>query len=228
MKTKTLKLISKALLVIILATSVLTLSSCDMKYDYILRGNMYQDGNYCPYYFIATSNTNTFPIDDVTFNVAYATHTASNSQNPKAMYGKGELEMYFALYICPEEITMEQPTKLERNSFTTEEDFNTIENYTMVAGLNDQEAFAEEYAVRLTSGIISRGKIFNHIESVTIPTQYFDKENGSFNMKFVCFQKRSDGEFRVSTFKIIVFKYIKIDENNIKIGFEEVKWNTTE
>ncbi len=218
------KLIARVMLVVLLLSSALNFCSCDMKYKYILSSSRYaHQGNYSPSHFVATSNTTVFDINDITFNIAYATHQIQK-KNPKSsypnVYGDNPI-LYFGLYICPYETTSEEFWNFENQTYNDVDSFQNIEGYKFVNGITDEEAFTKEYALISTPFFISNGSIYNHVESITIPKEYITGDQGAFMLKFICFiySEYIEG-YRCLFVKGITFYYDKIDENIVKINFE--------
>ena len=235
------KIVARMMLVILLFSSVLNFCSCDMKYKYIKTGSKTaHDTCYHPSHFVATSNKKTFDINDITFNIAYATHQSSN-KNPAARYSNsiGETPpLYFGLYICPYAITYEEFWDFENQTYNDVSALQNIEGYTFVNEITDEEVFTKEYALIPTPSFISRGSIYNHVESITIPKEYITGEHGGFMLKLICFFYREaavdvlDQPIKEGYYCMFVnhidFYYDKIDNNTIKIDFARYNFTYSE
>ena len=216
------RLVARVMLIIFLLTSVVVFSGCDMEYNYILGSHVvYEGSDYSPMHFIATSMTDTFDKDDVTFNIAYAMHQAQ--ARTKSAYGTfGEsYPLYFALFICPLE-NCEEYQSFYQNILTNEDDMKNIDGYTFVRGIDEKDAFSKGYGLISTPFFISRGYIYEHTENITIPRKYISEKRGAFMLKFVCFYWNDERQSYVNLYaKTIKFDYFEIDENTIKIAFNK-------
>ena len=233
-KTNKTKIVARVMLVILLISSTINFCSCDMKYRYIKNSfeSSHDHISYLPSYFVATSNTRFFDINDVTFNIAYATHQIQ-AKNPKAEYSNalGETPpLYFGLYISPYQITYEDFWGFENQEYNDISSLRNIEGYTFVNEITDEEVFTKEYALTPTPSFISNGSIYNHTESITIPNEYITGDHGGFMLKLICFFYReaavdvlgepiNEGYYCMYV-QHINFYYEKIYQNTIKIDFE--------
>ncbi len=199
-----------------------------MEYDYIRKGRItWHHANYSPLHFIATSNKTTFNKDDVTFNIAYATHQAQ-IDNPRYLYDSPPNDhTYFALYIYNGDITFEEHFEKTATGFNTIEKLSNIDGFTFVKGINEEEALSKEYSLLITPFFISDGSVYQHTEEITIPREYVNQEQGTFMLEFICFQFENYAEphsYFPYTSLTIRFEYYEIDENTIEIRFNKMNW----
>ena len=232
---------ARVMLIILLLTSALSLGACntsnkysDMEYKYILTDKWWyqQISNYPIGHFVATSNTTVFNKNDITFNIAYATHQIQ-VKDAKSDYPdnhNSDTYMYFGIYICPDEgYQHEDFWKFADNKYPSIESLQNIEGYTFVNGITDDKAFTDEYALIPTPFFISDGSIYNHTEKVTIPIEYVSEKHGRFLMKFVCFYyKENTNSFQCAFFNTIIFSYHELDEKTVEINFERKNFMSDE
>ena len=148
-----------------------------------------------------------FDKSDVTFNIAYSTHFATN-KNPKLEYTKGDDKLYFALYVCPYESIDERQNYMANYAHGTEEEIEDIEGYALVKSMDEQEALSDKYAVIDTPQFISRGLIYHHTENVTIPSDFLSSTDGAFMLKLVCFKyMNSANSYGAYFYNYIIFHY---------------------
>ena len=219
------KHIARIMLLILLLSSAINLAGCDMEYKYLLNAHRYShDGNYSPGHFVATSNKTIFNKNDITFNIAYATHQIQES-NPKESYpnnyGNNPI-MYFGVYICPKAKTSKDFWEFENYQYTNIYSLQNIDGYTFVNGITDEQAFTNEYALIPTPFFISDGSIYNHTEDITIPPEYITEKYGAFVLKFICFcYSEKTNSYQCIFVRAIDFNYEELDDNTVKIKFEK-------
>jgi len=225
-KSNKTRFIARVLLLILLLTSALSLAACemyDMEYNFVLNDRPLASGYYPPGHFIATSNTTIFEKNDITFNIAYATHQIQEKDPRSNYYSYGyEGNMYFGLYIFPEAKTQEEYDFIKNETYDDINAMQNIHGHTFINGIRDEEAFTDEYALIPTPLFISDGSIYNHTEEITIPTEYVTEQYGTFYLRFVCFtyyQRTNKFEFRFM--REIEFDYREIDEKTIEIKFNK-------
>ena len=234
------KKLTSLLLALVMLFTALTLSGCrmwpayepgyqyklsDMEYEYLLTGYItWRDANYSPLHFAATSDKTTFDKDDVTFNIAYATHQAQIG-DPERMYDDDRSydHMYFAIYIHDgkDNDPLNQLQYKDKLTFRTPEEFSKTEGITVVREINEEEALSKKYSLLITPFFISRGSVYQHTEEITIPREYVEEPVGSFMMEFSCFMHRTSGFYSPFTTVTMTFYYYEIDEETIEIRFDK-------
>ncbi|MBR3845150.1 MAG: hypothetical protein IKM40_01055 [Clostridia bacterium] len=241
------KKLTSLLLALIMLFTALTLSGCrmwpayepgyqyklsDMDYEYALGGQIrWHHANYSYLNFIATSDTTTFNKDSVKFNIGYSTHQ-SQVDDPKIMYYNGIScdHLYFALYLYDGDITSEKHFEKIELGFNTIEELSSIDGFTFIKGISEEEAFTKKYSLLITPFFISNGSVYQHVEEITIPREYVEQDQGSFMLEFICFMYVNDVEIQGYYFPYtsltIKFDYYRIDENTIEIRFNKMHfWN---
>ena len=165
--------------------------------------------------FGAKSDTDTFPKNDVTFDLYYGVHDVKDDKkygtDPKTFYQKeGDETVFFGLYICDAEHSLDVMNDMEIS------DYKMIENHYFVKEISEEEAFSDEYGFTMSYW---KGITYNHSETITIPTEFFEEETGSFAIKLIAFHEpTNEGDhYYTSTACHIEFDYQGVDENTIKI-----------
>lgn len=161
--------------------------------------------------FGAKSDKDTFPKNDVTFDLYYGVHDVKDDTDPKTYYQKeGDEIVFFGLYICDAEHSLDVMNDMEIA------DCKMIENYYFVKEISEEEAFSEEYGYTMSYW---KGITYNHSETITIPTEFLEEETGSFAIKLIAFHEpTNEGDnYYTSTACHIEFKYQLVDENTISI-----------
>lgn len=201
-------------LLILLMVSLFT-TGCGQKskyetgFDYTLTPDQIMFG--------ARSDTDTFSKDDVTFDLYYGVHdigyTEKYNTDPKSGYRKEGYEtIFFGLYICDADYCLDVVNDREIS------DYKMIDNHYFVKEISEEEAFSDEYG--FTMGYW-KGITYNHSEKITIPSEFFVNETGSFVVKLIAFHEpATEGDnYYTSTARHIEFDYQAVDENRIKIVF---------
>lgn len=200
---------------LILLMVFLFTTSCEQKYqfekgfDYTWSPNEIMFG--------AKSNTDTFSKNDVTFDLYYGVHNIGYdekySTDPKSGYLKEGYEtIFFGLYICDVDYSLDIVNDIEIS------DYKMIDNHYFVKEISEEEAFSDKYGFTMSCW---KGIIFNHSEKITIPTDFFTNETGSFVVKLIAFHEPiTEGDnYYTSTAFHIEFDYKVIDENTIRVIF---------
>lgn len=167
--------------------------------------------------FGARSDTDTFAKDDVNFDIYYGVHDIGYDEkyntDPKSGYQKeGNETIFFGLYICDAEYRLDVVNDMEIS------DYKRIAHHYFVKEIPEEEAFSEEYGFTMSYWT---GITYHHSEKITVPTEFFAEETGSFVMKLIAFHEpMTEGEnYYTSTARYIAFDYQTVDENTIKIIF---------
>lgn len=163
------------------------------------------------------SDTDTFPWNDVSFQLYYGVHdigyeTKHNSDPKKGYQKEGDETVFFGLYIC------ETEHRLDIANDTEISDYKMIGNYNFVKKIPEEEAFSEEYGFTMS---YRKGITYNHSEKITVPAEFFTTETGSFVIKLIAFREPTmkGGKYEVSTAGDLEITYRVVDENTIKLKF---------
>ena len=91
-----------------------------------------------------------------------------------------------------------------------------IDNHYFVKEISEEEAFSDEYGFTMSYW---KGITYNHIEKITIPSEFFANETGVFVVKLIAFHETvNEGDnYYTSTARYIEFDYQVVDDNTIKI-----------
>ena len=238
------KKLTSLLLALIMLFTALTLSGC--RWDYQAEGYYYPydykyylsqstKSNWEIFQFYAVSNNNTFSVDNISFDLMFGTHPCEymgvneryrtkyeDCYSYYYFYPDHSLrgEYFFALYILDAE---------NRQQFENEnayiDNIENIENYQLIKKISEEQAFSEEYGY-LEYGYFSIVplKYYKHIEPFTVPAEYIKDNYGTFTISIVLYWKDySEDCYIVDEERIIEFDYKKVDENTIKIEFNESK-----
>ena len=225
------KLIARIMLLVLLLASALSFAGCGRVpqgyYDpYDFNYNLNQEERGSELRISAVSNTDIFDINDISFNLLLGTHANKyiGRQHPKGYekehylyYSNRELknaqggEYVFALYISDiENLYMEQHIA----------DIANIENYEYILSINEEVAFSEEYGYIVENWFLLDSFLYNHIESITIPSENIRNDIGSFVVHFVCYiENYTNNCYDVIYDELVIFDYQKIDEKTVHIDF---------
>lgn len=203
------------MVLLILLTVTLSATSCGQEsgfekgFDYTFTPQTIMFG--------AKSDTDTFSKNDVIFDLYYGVHDIGYDEkynsDPKTLYQKeGYEKIFFGLYICEADYSLDVVNDMEIS------DYKMIENHYLVKEFSEEEAFSEEYGFTMS---YRKGITYNHSEKITIPTEFFAKETGSFVIKLIAFHEPTieEDNYYTSTASHIEFDYQVVDENTIKIIF---------
>lgn len=167
--------------------------------------------------FGAKSDTNTFSKNDVAFDLYYGVHDIGSDEkyntDPKSGYQKeGNETIFFGLYICDADYSLDVVNDTEISNY------KMIDGHYFVKEISEEEAFSDEYGFTISYW---KGITYNHSEEITIPSEFFADETGSFVVKLIAFHEpMTEGDnYYISTVRYIEFDYQVIDENTIKIVF---------
>ena len=166
---------------------------------------------------VASSKTDTFPIDNVSFEFYYAFHKEDRSYGFLSTDYK---HMVYGLYICE----TDEFGKLD--SVFTEygmsfDDYKSIPYHTYIHSITEDELLSGKYSYRLAP---NKEFIYNHSESITIPKSTFKSNEGVFSIEiiFYCFNDEFSG-YICSDVLSLDFSYEKINDNTVKLDFEKNK-----
>ncbi len=231
------KIVARVMLVVLLFSSAINLVGCAKIPDgyyypndfefYLSQETRGDDSSIIKIW--ATSDSNIFDMNDITFNLLYGTH--ANQYIGRQNIKKYEIDKYryyianeddscvFALYICDDEF---------RDVFIPDEynvdstNIQNIPNHKFISSMDEEKAFSEEYGYIVKSNFIfSPSFYYKHIESITIPQEYIENTCGRFVIKLVLFSKNIEEQLYLSQkIEHIVFEYEKLDDGTVSIKFK--------
>ena len=166
-----------------------------------------------PLMLAVSSESDTFDANNVTLDLHFAFYNSKKRtpEEAKRMYyqAKEDDNVFFSLYIRGEDDFLDEIT-------VKDGDYTNIENYHFVKTIYDEEAFSGEYGY--TMGYI-KGIIFDHNEPITIPAQFFNKMQGSFQILIMSFydQANENGDCNSNGGQALEIDYQMLDDGTIKL-----------
>jgi len=192
---------------LILLIMVLTATGCagyKQGFEYSLLGSS-------PIEFGIKSKSDTFSIDNVTFDLYYSLYYEENYEELSSYYREENFsreELFFAIYIS----TGDNWSKLANDMFV--EDYKSIDTHHFVKEISEEEALSKDYGYK-TSFLL--GTTFNHKEQFTIPKEFFSKESGSVLIGIVAIQGPLEYEgYYTTACSYTTISYKIIEENVVK------------
>ena len=174
--------------------------------------------NFTPdtYVIFATSDTDTFPKDDVTFDLSYGLYKYSPdiSGNFPAS----------GVYLNKD---VDSRDDIFARSFEEPSEYSIIDPMITIQAFDPNKPFTEEYTYEVKTSWpidIFRKVKCNHTESITVPEEYFDSESGSFEVILVFYKQLQGPEadrtyYRVNYYRTLIFNYEKLPDGMIKINY---------
>ncbi|MBQ7872793.1 MAG: hypothetical protein IJ360_02340 [Clostridia bacterium] len=209
------KKLTSLLLALIMLFTALTLSGCvpAPTCKYILTQRYREFGVADKIDIIATSNTNTFQMDDVSFDLSYATHLLSS--NGYTVENNGEYA--YGVYLYSYE---------ERGEVLETKDLSLVKEYYVIDTILPEEAMTDKYLAVCPNFFIGygTGDEFNYTKTITIPEKYVKEEKGYFYIELIMFYFDEEEQLYYNNLsEYIEFEYKKTDQNTIEIEFDEWK-----
>ena len=176
------------------------------------------------------SKTDTFPEDDVTFELHYSFYEFDDNPPyaPYALevwdesqnygYYLDDEQIIFCLYIYNIQDKNEQDKDFGYLSEVS--DYKALEHYTFIKEISHEEAFTGEYSY---TNSFWTGMQYNHSEMITIPPEVLTAETdgkGTFFIKIIAFQtipKAEGNSYRFTYSGVMQFDYDMINEQTIRI-----------
>ena len=160
------------------------------------------------------SKTDTFSIDDVTFDLYYSLYYEENYQELSSYY-RGEKfsgeELFFALYICDVEHLYDYKNEM------TITDYKSLNNFYFIKEISEEDALSKNYGYKVN---FWRKKEFAHKEEFTIPKEIFTKINGRIAIDIKSIIKTVDvsmSYYLIESYSRIIW-YERLDDNTIKFN----------
>ena len=165
------------------------------------------------------SKTDTFKVDDVTFDIYYGMYEEGD-ETPQGSYKKDDEKPFFAMYIQ------------EYNNRTYEENdgpddicnnYRKINGYYFIKEISNEEAFSGDYAYTLKDGFIADDIEYKHHETITIMKELFSKSNGTIIIRIYTIIPIESDEYRISRGGCIELDYEFISEGTVRIEYRHIK-----
>ena len=152
------------------------------------------------------SETNTFSIDNVTFDLYYGFYDVNESiDDRKRHYGERVYEkIFFAIYI----VEADAPSP---GAYLM--DYTSIEGYHFIKSISEEFAFSEEYGY--IDGGRWKGTAYNHKETFTIPKELFMNEQGRIRIEILCFMQITNDE---TPFYTMHNRFMRLNYETVDIG----------
>ena len=205
---------------------IVTLSGCvlrihDSKYE---KGDFYcQKGREKEPRIAAKSNTNTFPIDEVSFKLLYGFYNESDTEFKQYFLGTANDNLIFTLYLCePEDKGAWYIPCSEIDVEMIIEDYRNIAYHTLVYSYaSTKEAIINEYFFATDN---KRFIEYHHSETVTIPEKFFKEKNGYFAIHVLVFSPAEESGFvPVAGCRLTSLFYTKTNDNTIELNLSKNK-----
>lgn len=159
----------------------------------------------------AMSNTDTFPIDKVEFELGYGTFDIDDCKGyeAKGYYTKPAATVIFGLYILDgdwEKQTLRPTAEVE--------DYKNVENYYFVREILEEQAFSEDYGYTISYW---RDVTYRHKEIIHIPKEIFKKEKGQFYVTLGAYRIEQNYYYCLKA-RNIGFSYV-LTGNSVQLNF---------
>ena len=200
------KLVARLMLVVILVAGTLNLVGCSSNYNYV-RNNERRGDESQPVSLVVGSNTNIFEIDDCTLDLEIGIHQLSvfgkidDNVKEKQYQFRPNQRIAFAIYFCDDEMVQVIPQS------TT--DIKSIEGHWFVKEITEEEAFTKEYGYNYLKS--------NHVEKITIPTEFIDENSGAVALKLVIYSVDKSSLYTFKRFFYIKLEFERTNDSTIKI-----------
>ncbi len=167
----------------------------------------------------ASSKTDTFPIDNVSFELYYAFHEEGDTSGGGFYLNKCD-HVLFALSIRV--VDESGKYNYDFHEFGTPiDDYKNIPYQTYLYTITEDEAFSGKYSYRLAA---NKEFIYNHSETIKIPESIFKYEKGVFYIDLKCYNMYDDLSGYFDSFGFgLNFAFEKTDDNTVKLNFEKRK-----
>lgn len=154
------------------------------------------------------SNTDTFPVDDVTVKLYYGVYPRGYEPPAASYTHRGDTDIIFGIYTCEYE---------ERENVYASlifDDYKNIENNIFIKDASKEEVFGGEYWRNMNYWGVS----YNHNEDFTIPAEMFTEDYGRFIVKILAFNTNPEYTgYRTGALGYIKVYYQKTDDDTVKL-----------
>ena len=159
------------------------------------------------------SKTDTFKVDDVTFDIYYGMYEEGD-ETPKSSYKSGDEYPFFAMYMYEMDDYQKDATIDTKCT-----DYKKFKDYYFIKEIPGEEAFSGAYAYTLDEGFIAADIEYKHNESITVMKELFSKNKGTIIIKISTFVLLENGEYRNSRSGGIVLDYEFISDDTVQIEY---------
>ncbi len=218
-----LNLIFKRFLICILALSLSIgiLTSCSVR----IPDSRFEKGNFVQQFEFAVilptaakSNTNTFSIDDVSFEFYYAFNELG--QGPDYEFYDSNYD-HFVVVLCVCDIDDFRTSSAFNDYYKPYDDYKNTPYHYYIREITDKEVFSDKYSYQIK---FDGEFVYNHSEIVKIPENIFNNETGDFQIILRCFNFNENEAGYIASFAFgLDFHYEKLDDNTVKLDFEKNK-----
>ena len=208
---KLFKNISLRRIILILLMFVLPLSGCNItsktKFE---RGFGAPIGRYDLIQIGATSSTNTFPADSVSFEIYYGfEQTKTPAERRLASYKYENEQVIFATYILKG-----SEYDLNFSAIAELEDCKSIDDCIFIRDISQEEAITDEYTYKFSDPWwLFLSTKYNHSETLTVPEEVFSQQQGKFCFVIIAFYFVADENmYHAAEIAVEQFSYVKQDK----------------
>ncbi|MBE5963405.1 MAG: hypothetical protein E7252_00520 [Lachnospira sp.] len=160
------------------------------------------------------SKTDTFKVDDVTFDIYYGMYEEGD-ETPESSYKNEDEKLFFVMYMSEYNIA-------NYESYVIDDYKNAGTNY-FIKEISDVEVFSGEYAYTLDKGFIADDVEYKHQETITIVKELFSKSKGIIAIEIVALVPLENGGYKSSYNSVIKLNYEFISEDTIKIEYRHIR-----
>ena len=167
----------------------------------------------------AKSSTDTFPIDNVSFELLYGLHKGK-SPSEYSLDRIGNREYTLALYVCEEDENGEMDTFFSDMTVNAD-NYHSIPYHHLFYSVPDEDVRSAEYYYSVG---YNRKFNFNHSEAVKIPEGVFKSEQGKFQIHLILYIIDNENSRYIEYIsKYLQFSYEKTDDKTVKLDFNKNK-----
>ncbi len=166
----------------------------------------------------ASSKTDTFPIDNVSFEFYYAFNELG--QGPDYEFYDSNYD-HFVVVLCVCDIDDYRTSSAFNDYYKPYDDYKNIPYNYFIREITDEEIFADKYSYQTK---FDGEFVYKHSEIVKIPENIFNHETGDFNISLRCFNFNENEAGYITSFSFgLGFHYEKINNKTVKLDFEKNK-----
>ena len=169
------------------------------------------------------SKTDTFKVDDVTFDIYYGMYEEGD-ETPDSSYVRFDSEnVFFALYLYEYEnrgsVIYNNGEDYKDNAITQNIYSKNIDKDYFVKEISSEEAFSDDYAYILDEGFLAADVEYKHNETITIMKELFSKAKGTIIIRIYAIVVSEGDEYRISEGAAIKINYEFISEDTVQIEY---------
>ena len=156
------------------------------------------------------SKTDTFKVDDVTFDIYYGMYEEGD-ETPESSYKNEDEKLFFVMYMSEYNIANYESDIIDDYK-------NTGTNY-FIKEISGEEAFSGDYAYTLDKGFLAADVEYKHHETITIMKELFDKKKNTIVIEIDALVPLENGGYRVSSNSVLKLNYEFISEDTVQIEY---------